>query len=130
MQHNFRYAPLWLLTLFLFGINTTFAGENPDKFSRQRLFSKSVALPSKEVKTEVIRVVFSPGYKSPLHTHEGPGPRYVVKGKVSVVDSGNSRTYAAGEVFWETGSAMTIENVGSEKAEIIIFQLSPANGDN
>ena len=126
MQKNFRFECLWLI-LLLMGINTVFAEGNQEKFSRQSLFTKSITLPSKEIKTDVIRVVFSPGYKSPLHTHEGPGPRYVVNGKVRVEDSGDSRTYAAGEVFWESGSAMTIENVGTEKAEILIFQLTPTN---
>ncbi len=107
-------------------MSAVFAEDNKDKFSRQLLFSKATSLPSKDIKSEVIRVVFTPGYKTPLHTHEGPGPRFIISGKVRVEDSGETRIYKEGEVFWETGSAMTIENIGSDKAELLIFQLTPA----
>lgn len=125
MKHSLSFKRFILAILFI-GMNTVFAEDNNDKFSRQLLFSKATSLPSKDIKSEVIRVVFTPGYKSPLHTHEGPGPRYIISGKVRVEDSGETHIYKAGEVFWETGSAMTIENVGSDKAELLIFQLTPA----
>ncbi len=96
------------------------------KFSRQPLFKKQVTLPAREVDAKVIRVKFPKGYKTPLHTHEGPGPRYVVKGKLKIEDGGNTQVYGQGEVFWETGAEMTVENVGNAEAEIIIFELAPA----
>jgi quercetin dioxygenase-like cupin family protein len=102
------------------------AEESPAKFSRELLLKKHVSLSSKEVDTHVIRVQFPKGYKTPLHTHEGPGPRYVLKGKLKVEDGGQSNTYGPGEVFWETGAEMTVENVGRGEAEIIIFEMAPA----
>jgi len=102
------------------------AEEAPLQASRQLLFKKEVTLPSNAVVTNVIRVRFPPGYKTPLHTHEGPGPRYVTQGRLKVEDAGQSHVYGSGDVFWETGAAMTVENVGGSDAEIVIFELAPA----
>lgn len=102
------------------------ADESASKFSRELLMTKPVTLPSKDVESHVIRVRFPKGYKTPLHTHEGPGPRYVVMGKLKVVDDGQTKVYSQGEVFWETGAEMTVENVGKGEAEIIIFELAAA----
>lgn len=99
--------------------------EKETGFSRQRLLDKSVTLSSKNIEAQVIKVHFPPGYKTPKHTHDGPGPRYVLKGQLSVVDSGETRVYKAGQVFWESGSEMTVENVGNGDAEIVIFQMIP-----
>jgi quercetin dioxygenase-like cupin family protein len=101
------------------------ADEATSKVSRENLLKKRVTLSSKEIDTQVIRVRFPKAYKTPLHTHEGPGPRYVLKGKLKVEDSHQSSVYVAGEVFWETGEAMTIENVGKGEAEIVIFEMLP-----
>lgn len=57
--------------------------------------------------------------------HQAPGPRYILKGKLEVVEGGVAGTYGAGEVFWETGIPMTAENVGEEEAEFIIIELLP-----
>ena len=102
------------------------ADESASKFSRELLMTKPVTLPSKDVESHVMRVRFPKGYKTPLHTHEGPGPRYVVMGKLKVFDDGQTKVYSQGEVFWETGAEMTVENVGKGEAEIIIFELATA----
>lgn len=113
------------LGLCLFEAQAVNAEEATANFSRQQLLNKRVSLPTKEVDTKVIHVQFSKGYKTPLHTHEGSGPRYVLKGKLKVEDNGQSNVYGPGDVFWETGSEMTVENVGKGEAEIIIFELAP-----
>lgn len=95
-------------------------------FSRQSLLNKSVSLPSQDIDAQVIKVHFPPGYKTPKHTHDGPGPRYVLKGQLRVIDNGETHIYKAGQVFWESGSEMTVENVGRSDAEIVIFQMIPA----
>jgi len=102
------------------------ADESSAKFSRELLLKKHVTLAVKEIDTNVIRVRFSKGYKTPLHTHEGPGPRYVLRGKLKIEDGGQSNVFGPGEVFWETGAEMTVENVGKGEAEIIIFEMAPA----
>ena len=93
---------------------------------RATLLDKTVELPSEQVNTKVMRVKFTPGFKTPWHTHEGPGPRYVVKGTLTVVENGKTNIFKAGDVFWETGSLMSVENTGSDPAELIIFELAPA----
>jgi quercetin dioxygenase-like cupin family protein len=95
--------------------------------SRQTLMTRDLSLSADRIKSNVIRVHFSPGYKTPLHTHEGAGPRYVLKGHLRVEDSGKTETFGPGDVFWETGQAMTIENVGGSDAEMVIFEVQPVN---
>ena len=127
MKHNFKHLYI-ILALGLLVPYTAFsiAGESPTTLSRQVLLQKKVSLPSSTVDAKVIRVQFPKGYKTPLHTHEGPGPRYVVKGQLRVEDSGESHVFSTGEVFWETGAEMTVENIGGSDAEIVIFELAPA----
>ena len=95
-------------------IQSAHAEESAAKFSRESLLNKRVALESNDIDARVIRVRFPKGFKTPLHTHEGPGPRDVLKGKLKVEDDGQSHTYVPGDVFWETGKEMTVENIGVE----------------
>jgi quercetin dioxygenase-like cupin family protein len=90
---------------------------------RQLLLEKEVDLPATHLKTNVLRVIFPQGFKTPLHTHEGPGPRYVLKGKLKIEEGGESHVYGPGEVFWETGQWMTAENVGEGEAEVVVIEL-------
>lgn len=93
---------------------------------RQTLMNKIVQAPAATLETHVIRVQFPPGFKSAEHTHDGPGPRYVVSGRVRVEDSGVTKDFGPGDVFWETGGPMTIANIGGSDAEMVIFELAPA----
>jgi len=115
---------VWLTSLLFINIKTVSAQENPT-FDRTVLLENKVELPSNNVNAKVIRVIFPPAFKTPWHTHEGPGPRYVVKGKLKVVEGGKTNTYSAGDVFWESGDLMSVENLGDDSAELIIFELAP-----
>ena len=126
MKHTGRLLYLASSFLFLAIGHVANADESAAKFSRELLLKKHVSLPAKDIDTKVIRVKFPKAYKTPLHTHEGPGPRYVLKGKLKIEDSGQINVYGPGEVFWETGAEMTVENVGKGEAEIIIFEMAPA----
>ena len=126
MKHSVRIFYLVSSFLFLAIGQVANADESAAKFSRELLLKKHVSLPAKDIDTKVIRVKFPKAYKTPLHTHEGPGPRYVLKGKLKIEDSGQINVYGPGEVFWETGAEMTVENVGKGEAEIIIFEMAPA----
>lgn len=97
------------------------------QMQRTPLLENAVELPSKNVSTKVIRVNLPVGFKTPWHTHDGPGPRYVVKGTLKVSEGGKENTYAAGEVFWESGAKMMVENIGQEPTELIIFEISAKN---
>ena len=126
MKHTRRLLYLASSFLLLAIGQVAHADESVAKFSRELLLKKHVSLPAKDIDTNVIRVKFPKAYKTPLHTHEGPGPRYVLKGKLKIEDNGQTNIYGQGEVFWETGAEMTVENVGKGEAEIIIFEMAPA----
>jgi quercetin dioxygenase-like cupin family protein len=122
-----KSAGLILVTFVaLLSINSKIvsAQEKP-ALDRAVLLENKVELPSNNVNAKVIRVTFPPAFKTPWHTHEGPGPRYVVKGKLKVVEEGKTNTYAVGDVFWESGDLMSVENMGDDPAELIIFELAP-----
>ncbi|MFU8790400.1 MAG: cupin domain-containing protein [Methylobacter sp.] len=101
------------------------AAQEKTGLNRSVLLEKKLELPSPSIDAKVIRVSFPPAFKTPWHTHEGPGPRYVAKGQLKVVEGGKENTYAAGDVFWESGELMSVENIGDAAAELIIFELAP-----
>jgi len=110
----------------LFSINTPSAfAQEQTSLNRSVLLEKKLELPSPNINAKMIRVVFPSAFKTPWHSHEGPGPRYVVKGQLKVTEGGNTNTYSAGQAFWESGELMAVENVGSDAAEVIIFELAP-----
>lgn len=126
--HTIKATKLILATftlLFFGNIQPVSAQENPG-LSRTVLLQKKLSIPSPNINAKVMKVAFPPAFKAPWHTHEGPGPRYIVKGTLNVIDHSKSTTYSAGEVFWETGELMSVENTTDETAELIIFELAPA----
>ncbi len=123
-RYRFVLAVVLLLLLFMV-VEAVSADEAKANFIRTPLLENTVELPSKSVNTKVIRMTFPPAFKTPWHTHEGPGPRYVVKGKLKVTEDGKVNTYGIGEVFWESGKLMQVENVGKGAAELIIFEIAP-----
>jgi quercetin dioxygenase-like cupin family protein len=117
---------LVLLVFFLMYVGSLpLTAQNLGKTPQNVLFEKVVELPSKTVNVKIRRVTLPVGFKTPEHTHKGPGPRYLLKGKVEVIEGGVTGIYQAGEIFWETGAPMTTENVGGEEAEAIIIELLP-----
>lgn len=127
MKKSFINLSLFgLISVCSFSVFAESNHHDKPSITRQLLLKKPVTLPSAKIESKVMRVQFPKGYKTPSHTHDGPGPRYVVKGSLKVEDSGESKVFNAGEVFWETGAAMTVENVGNSEAEIIIFEMAPA----
>ncbi|MDO8845778.1 MAG: cupin domain-containing protein [Methylicorpusculum sp.] len=110
--------------IFILGLSPAEAKEKP-QFERKVLSAHKVELPSNHVNAKTIKVTFPPAFKTPDHVHEGPGPRYVVKGKLKVIEGDHVGVYSAGDTFWETGSLMSVENVGNGPAELIIFELAP-----
>ena len=111
---------LMIIAVLFLNSKTLLAQENR-QFNKSMLLEKKVVLPSNNVDTKVIRVIFPPAFKTPWHTHEGPGPRYVVKGSLKVIEGGKANTYSSGDVFWESGDLMSVENINETPAELIIF---------
>ena len=128
MYKIFATKPLisTLVTLVNLLISIQMASAQEKSFlNRTILLENKVELPSNNVNAKIIRVTFPFAFKTPLHTHEGPGPRYVVKGKFKVIEGGKTNIYSVGDVFWESGDLMSVENVGEDTAELIIFELAP-----
>lgn len=123
-----KHIPWISLTLMALGALPSLAaadeGVASEPMSRQILMQREIQTPSAVSETRVIRVSFPPGFKTPLHTHDGQGPRYVLKGKLRVEDNGQTQVYGAGDVFWETGSLMAIENISGSDAEMVIFEIA------
>lgn len=94
----------------------------PDK---KVLLTKSVTLPANHLVAKVVRIEFPEGFRTPEHIHKGPGPRYVLQGKVKIIDKDGTRIYAPGEVFWETGEPMVAENVADGSTVLLIFEMAP-----
>jgi len=111
--------------LLLGAVGTARAETTDPQPSRQSLLRKAVDLAAPQITTNVIRVTFPAGSKVATHTHPGPGPRYVLKGKLKVVDGGQTHVYTAGDVFWETGREMTVENVAGDESQMVIFEMAP-----
>ncbi|MDO9167662.1 MAG: cupin domain-containing protein [Methylobacter sp.] len=115
-----------LASLLLISVQIVSAQDKPT-LNRTVLLENKVELPSNNINAKIIRVTFPVAFKTPWHTHEGPGPRYVVKGKLQVIEGGKTKTYSVGDVFWESGNLMSVENIGENSAELIIFELAHAN---
>jgi quercetin dioxygenase-like cupin family protein len=118
-----------VLSLVAAGISHQVLANEPaiPGMSRQLLLRQPLPPLGDHPEARVIRVHFPTGFKTPLHTHEGPGPRYVLKGKLRVEDNGKSQVYGPGDVFWETGAAMTVQAISGDDAEMVIFELAPAH---
>lgn len=117
---------LLLTTVALLFANPIVSAEETTKLTKALLFEKSVELPSPAIDAKIIRVTFPPKFKTPWHEHKGPGPRYILKGQLTVTEGGKTNTYGPGDVFWESGLRMRVENTGEGEAELIIFELAPS----
>jgi quercetin dioxygenase-like cupin family protein len=117
---------LAIFTALLFINVKVVSAQEKTTLNRTVLLENKLELPSNNINAKLIRVIFPPAFKTPWHTHEGPGPRYVVKGKLKVVEGAKTNTYSVGDVFWESGHLMSVENMSKDSAELIIFELAPA----
>ena len=107
-----------------YGVRMVLAAQESRQPPSKSLFEKVVDVPSKT--RVVVRLTTYPkGYKTQLHTHKGPGPRYVLQGTLKVAEGGETKTYGPGQVFWETGLPMTVENVGEGNSQHLIIELLP-----
>ncbi|MGR9115273.1 MAG: cupin domain-containing protein [Gammaproteobacteria bacterium] len=125
-KKHLMYLLLAAIILFFISVQTLSA-EQKSSLRKELLFEKTVELPAKEVDAKIVRVTFPPGFKTPWHEHQGPGPRYIITGQLKVTEGGVTKNYSAGDVFWESGLRMKVENVGEDAAELIIFELAPTN---
>ncbi len=124
-----RLLILPLSLLFSVSLPILAESQADTSMSRTVLLENSVAMPE-HFNSKVTRVVFPPAFKTPAHTHDGPGPRYVVKGALKVIEGNKTAIYKAGDVFWETGELMSVENLSNAPAELILFEMLPVKSVN
>ena len=113
----------WLGLFCLLALGSTPLNAEITEMKREMLMEKPVELPSNAVNAKMIRVTFPPKFITPWHEHKGPGPRYILKGSLKVTEGGETHTYQAGDVFWESGQRMRVENLSADTAELVIFEL-------
>jgi quercetin dioxygenase-like cupin family protein len=115
-----------LVGLVLAVVGTSVWAEEPAalELSQSNLLEREMDMNGGRLRVGVLRVKLPVGFKTPLHTHEGPGPRFVVKGKIKIEESGQTHVYGVGDTFWETGQWMTAENVGDEEVELIAVEIA------
>ena len=112
-------AKIFLVTLATLLISMQIvSAQGKSNLNRTVLLENKVEFPSNNINAQIIRVTFPIAFKTPWHTHEGPGPRYVVKGKLKVIEGGKMNIYSVGDVFWESGNLMSVENIGDDLVEL------------
>ncbi len=115
---------LALLGAYSWSIGFVRAGES--KPVKEKLISRPVELPDSQFNILVRTIEWPVGYKSDPHTHKGPGPRYVLSGKVRIDDQGKVNEYTSGQSFWHPGGfAHTAENIANEPTKVLIVEMLP-----
>jgi quercetin dioxygenase-like cupin family protein len=71
---------------------------------------------------------FEPGGYIGEHNHVGPGIRFLASGELTFVEHGKTRTYKAGDYFYETGAITnSASNKGTSPVVNIIFEILPVD---
>jgi len=79
-------------------------------------------------KLRVTETIIEPGGYVGEHNHVGPGIRYLVSGELEFVEHGKTRTYKAGDFFYETGAITNrASSKGSSPVVNLIFEILPVD---
>jgi quercetin dioxygenase-like cupin family protein len=79
-------------------------------------------------KLRVTETIIEPGGYVGEHNHVGPGIRFLLSGELTFVEHGKTRTYKAGDYFYETGAITNrASNKGSSPVVNIIFEILPVD---
>jgi len=79
-------------------------------------------------KLRVTETIIEPGGYIGEHNHVGPGIRFLVSGELTFVEHGKTRTFKAGDYFYETGAVTnSASNTGSSPVVNLIFEMLPAD---
>jgi quercetin dioxygenase-like cupin family protein len=92
-----------------------------------------IVLPQKNARLVVSTYDIAPGARLPVHKHPSPRYAYVLAGTLTVTDaeSGEARTYSAGEVIvemvdrWHFGA-----NTGSEPVKLLVIDQTEGTAPN
>ena len=115
-----------LLSTIALVFTIALASDSSAKPEKHEFIRQAVTLPDSDISVLVRKVKWPVGYKSAPHTHKGPGPRFVMSGRVQIDDQGKIGQYSAGEVFWHPGGfPHTAENIADTPSEVLIIELLP-----
>ena len=79
-------------------------------------------------KLQITETTFEPGGHVGEHHHVGPGIRYLVSGELTFTEQGKTRTYKAGEYFYEAGNIVNAaSNKASSPVRVLVFEILPAD---
>jgi len=79
-------------------------------------------------KLRVTETIIEPGGYVGEHNHVGPGIRYLVSGELEFVEHGKTRTFKAGDFFYETGAITNrASSKGSSPVVNLIFEILPVD---
>jgi len=120
-----RWTKMHAVGLMLIAFTFPVWAEEAQMPPKETLMEKPVELSTTKVVSRVFKITLPKGFKTPAHVHDGPGPRYVLKGRVRIEQDGAKQEFGPGQVFWETGDVMTAENVCDGEAELVIFEIAP-----
>ncbi len=79
-------------------------------------------------KLRVTETIIQPGGYVGEHDHVGPGIRFLASGELTFAEQGKTRTYKAGDYFYETGAVTNkASSTGSSPVVNIIFEILPVD---
>jgi hypothetical protein len=96
-----------------------------DGVSSRLALATSIELPAPSCLLRCDRVDFPPGGTALLHTHQGPGIRCLLKGRIRIETAGTTHSYGPLEPWFESGPepvfAATAESEPSAFARVMIL---------
>lgn len=114
-----RRIPGWLAFFLLALIQGTSHSDD------QVLSERTVELSSPKFQAKVLKISFPQGFRSAQRIHAQPGLRYVIKGRVRILDDGETKEYGPGEVFWELQGNFMAENIGAGELDLLVVEMIP-----
>ena len=134
--HAFRKTATVAALAALLGFGPLQAGADtaaPGKISASTLKEVELGeLPPGKWSMKSTLLVVEPGAKIPMHSHRGPGLRYVLEGAITISwKEGKQETFKAGDTYFEGAGAnhpagsFSASNDGSVPCRVVIVELVP-----
>ncbi len=98
------------------------------KVNYEQVISGHLAELNGKYKLRINEVTIAPGGYAGEHQHVGPGIRYVVSGKLTLVEHGKTTTYKADDYFFESGDVThAAYNKTQSPVRLIQYEILPAD---
>ena len=98
------------------------------KVMLEQVISSHLAPLNGKYKLQATETTYEPGGYTGDHEHVGPGIRYLISGELTFTEQGKTRTYKAGEYFYEAGNIVNAaSNKASSPVRVLVFEILPAD---